>query len=97
MLDKLKIFFDEMKEFRRKLKAVHSNTVGQKQIRNSAEAMGAQWCNNICPQLKASGGFESALLEKYTTQFSRLIKLSASPAASSPGVIESLSLRAAIA
>lgn len=66
-----------MKGFRLKVKAVQSTTIGQKQLRNSAEAMGAQWCNDICPQLKASSGFESALIEQYTTQFSRLIKLSA--------------------
>lgn len=77
MLDKLKTFLDEMREFRRKVKAVQSMTIGQTQIRSRAEALGGRWCGEICPQLKASGGFEPTLLEKYTSQFSRLIKLSA--------------------
>jgi hypothetical protein len=77
VLDKLKIFLTEMKEFRRTVKAVPSVTIGQAGIRGRAEAVGGRWCADICPQLKASGAFEPALLEKYTTQFSRLIKLSA--------------------
>lgn len=77
MLDKLKTFFDEVKEFRGKVKAVQSKTIGQQQIRNKAEAIGTEWCNDICPRLKASNAFESVTLDKYTEPFSRLITLSA--------------------
>lgn len=77
MLNELKDFLAQIKEFRREVKAVRSATIGQAQTRNRAEAIGSHWCGVICPQLKAAGAFEPALLEKYTNEFSRLIKLSA--------------------
>jgi hypothetical protein len=77
LLDKLKTFYEEMKKFRSEVKAVESKTIGQRQIMQRAETIGTEWCSNICPQLNATGGFESAILDRYTTQFSRLIKLSA--------------------
>lgn len=77
MLEDLKSFLAEMKDFRRSLKAYKPVTVGQTKMRRRAEAIGSRWCNEICPKLKAGGAFETALLEKYTTIFSRLIKLSA--------------------
>jgi len=77
LLDKLKIFFEDTKRFRSEVKAVQSTTIGQKQIMRRAETIGTEWCSNVCPQLTETGGFESAVLNKYTAQFSRLIKLSA--------------------
>lgn len=77
MLDTLKTFFEEIKKFRSEVKAVQSKTVGQKHIRERAETIGAEWCNDICPRLNASSGLQSEVLDRYTTQFSRLIALSA--------------------
>jgi hypothetical protein len=77
VLDALKLFLEQAKTFRAKVKALRSRTVGQTLIRKEAEEIGSEWCNSICPQLKANGGFDSELLATYTTQFERLIKLSA--------------------
>lgn len=77
MLNELKSFLADMKELRRAVRTVRSATIGQKQIRSSAEAIGSRWCGDIVPQLREGGGFEPALLDKYTDQFSRLIQLSA--------------------
>jgi hypothetical protein len=77
VLNELKIFFDDLRKFRVEVKAVQSKTIGQKQIREKAEKIGTEWCNEICSQLKAGNTFSSELLDKYTTQFSRLITLSA--------------------
>lgn len=77
MLDQLKAFFEELKKFRGTLKAVKTKTIGQNAIRNKAETIGAEWCNEMSIRLITNGGFDSNLLEKYTAQFSRLIKLSA--------------------
>jgi len=77
VLDQLKTLLEDLKQFRTSIKAVKTKTVGQQTIRNAAERFGTEWCNNICPRLSANGSFETDTLDKYTTQFSRLIKLSA--------------------
>jgi hypothetical protein len=59
------------------VKAVKTKTVGQITIRNRAEKIGTEWCNNIAPRLREIGNLEAKSLEKYTDQFSRLIKVSA--------------------
>src|ERR1700730_4337653 len=77
MLDELKGFFEELKSFRGTLKNVKLKTIGQAKTRANAERIGTEWCNEIAPRLQTNGGFAPALLDKYTAQFSRLIKLSA--------------------
>jgi len=77
VLEELKTFVAKVKELRSRVKAVKSDTIGQRAIRTRAETLGSQWCNDLGSRLKAASGIDPALLEKYTTQFSRLIKLSA--------------------
>lgn len=92
MLDTLKTFLAKLKTFRGEVKAVQSKTIGQKQVRERAETIGTEWCNAICPQLKVNGGFQSELLDRYTTQLSRLITLSApsNPKSSYLSVLDSV-------
>jgi hypothetical protein len=76
VLDKLKIFLEELKQFRADVKAIASNTIGQKKLLTRAESLGSRWCNDIVPQLNASNGFPALMLDRYTTQLSRLLVLS---------------------
>jgi len=77
VLGQLKAFFEDVKTFRNTVRAVESKTIGQNNIRKKAEEIGTLWCHDISPRLHANGGFQPAMLDKYTADFSRLIKVSA--------------------
>ena len=77
MLDKLKRFLQEARQLRANVKALKSKTVNQKHIRDQAELLGTNWCNDISDELKTSSGFDQTVLERYRSNFSRLITLSA--------------------
>ena len=76
MLDKLKQFLQGARKLRADVRALKSKTVNQKHIRERAEQIGTKWCGEISEGLKANGGFDDALLERYRSNFSRLITLS---------------------
>ncbi len=77
MLDLLKEFLDRTKSLRQEVKTLSARTIGSLAIRQRAEALGSEWCNEVCPQLLANGGFDVAKLADYSVEFERLIKLSA--------------------
>jgi hypothetical protein len=78
VLDELKGFVEELKSFRAEIKTVSLDRVNPIGLRNTAEQIGSHWCVDLGPRLKITEGFEAGLTEKYTTQFERLIKLTAS-------------------
>lgn len=77
MLSNLKGFLDEVKGLRADLKAISTNTVGPKDLRGAAEALGCKWCNEISPALVGNDGFAADLISRYDQSFSKLIALSA--------------------
>jgi hypothetical protein len=77
VLDGLKTFLDEVKSLRGDVKAISTSTVGSKELRGRAEAIGSKWCNDIGPGLDENNGFSGDLLARYTEGFSKLITLSA--------------------
>lgn len=77
MLDRLKNFLDEVKSFRTDIKGVSTSTIGSKELRGRAEALGSRWCNELCPEIRSSDEFDGNLVERYTHGFSKLVTLSA--------------------
>ena len=70
----LEAFLARAKTLRKSLKAETVPTVGKTALRAEAKALGGQWHKEFAPKLKHS--LTSETLEKYGTQFTRLIKLS---------------------
>ena len=71
----LEAFLARAKALRKALKTETVPTVGKMAFRSEAKALGGEWHKDLAPKLKHSLTPES--LEKYGTQFTRLIKLSA--------------------
>ncbi len=63
------------KAFRKLLKAETVPNVGKVGLREEAKSLGSAWFKQYAPSLKHS--LSPEMLEKYSTQFTRLIKLSA--------------------
>jgi hypothetical protein len=70
----LEAFLARAKALRKALKAETVPTVGKIALRSEAKALGGEWHKDFVPKLKHSLTPES--LEKYSAQFTRLIKLS---------------------
>lgn len=71
----LEAFLARAKALRKALKTETVPTVGKMALRSEAKALGGEWHKDFAPKLKHS--LTPELLEKYGTQFTRLIKLSA--------------------
>ena len=71
----LEAFLARAKALRKSLKAETVSTVGKTALRFEAKALGGEWHKDFAPKLKHSLTPEA--LEKYSTHFTRLIKLSA--------------------
>ena len=70
----LEAFLARAKALRKSLKTETVPTVGKMALRSEAKALGGEWHTDFAPKLKHSLTPES--LEKYGTQFTRLIRLS---------------------
>ncbi len=68
---------EDLKVFRRALRAETNPRVAKKSLRQEAERLGRQWFNTIEPELQRRRVFSVELLKKYSSGFERLIKLSA--------------------
>jgi hypothetical protein len=63
-----------LKALRRELKLHEPALVSKMSIRNEARALGAEWFQDFAPKLKAA--LPKEILDRYSAQFTRLIKLS---------------------
>ena len=73
----LKAFLDDLKALRRDVKVEGVLQIGKKSLRTRAEQMGSRWFSDLSPSLSSDSFFSAELLEKYSSGFARLIKLSA--------------------
>ena len=73
--DQLEALLSRVKALRKSLKAEAGKTVNKLAIRSEAKALGGEWHKDFAPKLKHS--LTSEALENYSTQFTRLIRLSA--------------------
>ncbi len=72
--DQLEALLTRVKALRRSLKAEAGKTVNKLAIRTEAKALGGEWHKDFAPKLKYS--LTSEALENYSTQFTRLIRIS---------------------
>jgi hypothetical protein len=72
----LQQFHDDLKAFRRSLKAEPNKLIGKKALRDRAELLGRRWSAEIIPDLSERYALPSETLQKYSTAAARLIKLS---------------------
>ena len=62
---------------RRTISAVQTTRISKAQIRNTAEGLGAQWFSEFSEQLVSKHGMPQDVVEGYSINFGRLIKISA--------------------
>lgn len=72
--DQLEALITRVKALRKSLKAETGKTINKLAIRTEAKALGREWHRDFAPKLKHS--LTSEALENYSTQFTRLIKIS---------------------
>lgn len=72
--DQLEALLARVKALRKSLKAETGKSVNKLAIRNEAKALGGEWHRDFAPKLKHS--LTSEALQNYSTQFTRLIKIS---------------------
>jgi len=70
----LKAFLEELRALRREVKDERRERVSKKSIRNQAEQVASAWFNGIAKGA-TKYSFSAELIERYSTQCSRLIKL----------------------
>lgn len=73
--DQLEALLTRVKALRKALKAEPGKTINKLAIRTEAKALGGEWHKDFAPKLKQS--LTSEALENYSTQFTRLIRISA--------------------
>ena len=77
MLQKLKDILEAVKSLRRDIQKEPRPRIAKKALRERAEALGALWFSEIRPALDTKSPVTSDVLDRYGTEFAKLIKLSA--------------------
>src|SRR5882724_3470305 len=77
MLQKLKKLNEDLKAFKRDIQKETAPQVAKKNLRTRAESLGASWFSDFAPSLGVSVTVQPEILERYSTGFRKLIKLSA--------------------
>jgi len=77
MLDKLRTLQRELGELKKQVAAVETDRVAKITIRSKAEELGSAWFSEFSEALVAQQGLSHELIETYSQQFGRLIKVSA--------------------
>jgi hypothetical protein len=77
MLDKLRTLQRELGALRKQVSGVKTERIGKTSIRNKAEQLGSSWFSDFSETLVTQHGVSPDLVEAYSQQFGRLIKLSA--------------------
>ena len=75
MVNDLKKLLEDLKAFRKALKAESFGRVNKRALRDSANELGSRWHSEIGPHLRSSIGPE--VFDRYYAAFTRLIRLSA--------------------
>ena len=77
MFDKLRTIQRELGELRKQVSAVKTDRIANASIRSKAEELGSRWFSEVSETLASQQGFSPELIEAYSQQFGRLIKVSA--------------------
>lgn len=77
MLDKLRTIQRELGELRKQVSAVKTDCIAKASIRSKAEELGSRWFSEFSEALASQQGLSPELIEAYSQQFRRLIKVSA--------------------
>lgn len=77
MLDKLRTLQRELGALRKEVSAVETDRIAKASIRKKAEELGSSWFSEFSEVLATQQGLSPEVLEAYSQQFGRLIKISA--------------------
>jgi sugar-specific transcriptional regulator TrmB len=77
MIDILQEVLKEIKSLKKELTAENVKRISKKNHRKRAESLGIKWFSEISESLVSEHGFRPDLIEAYSQQFARLIKISA--------------------
>jgi len=77
MLDKLKTLQRELAELRKVVSAARTDRIAKTSIRSKAEELGSRWFSDFSEVLATQQGLSPELIQAYSQQFGRLIKVSA--------------------
>lgn len=77
MLDKLRTIQRELGELRKQVSAVKTDRIAKASIQSKAEELGSRWFSEFSEALASQQGLSPELIEAYSQQFGRLIKVSA--------------------
>lgn len=77
MLDKLRTLQRELGALRKEVSAVETDRIAKASIRKEAEELGSSWFSEFSEVLATQQGLSPELIEAYSQQFGRLIKVSA--------------------
>lgn len=75
LVERLKGFESALKDLRRDIRAERVPAIAKVGLRTRAEGLGSEWFSEVCPALASR--LPEELIEKYSAQFRRLVRLSA--------------------
>jgi hypothetical protein len=77
MLEKLRNLHDELRSLKKDVNSETKDRISKKGLRDTAERLGASWFAEFSEQLVNTKGIPPESVEKYSSLFGRLIKISA--------------------
>ncbi len=77
MLKTLQEIYEELKALRKEIADEKANSIAKKTLRQRAEFLGSKWFSDVAEQLKTQCNVSSDVIEGYSENFGRLIKISA--------------------
>jgi hypothetical protein len=76
MIEKLRKLHTEILSLKKKVSAISSERISQKEIRSMAETIGSTWFSDFSESLISQFGISPDIVESYSQNFGRLIKIS---------------------
>ncbi|MCX6166190.1 MAG: hypothetical protein NTU73_15245, partial [Ignavibacteriae bacterium] len=76
-IDTLKSLHERLLALRKNVSNEKVNTISRKSIREEAEQIGSYWFSGLADELSALSSLKNEIIQDYSTNFSRLIKISA--------------------
>lgn len=76
MLEQLRNLQTELRTLKKVVSAVTKRQIAKNSIRNKAEELGSRWFSEFSEQLAIENGLSPDVIEKYSREFGRLIKIS---------------------